>query len=1365
MAGDVPRWSEVSRSEFTHELEGLSYIRERLPVAPPYRAWTNLTFTDNTGAMHEVDALILGRGRLHLVELKHYRGTLDGNEGKWLRNGTRVENSPLLLARRKAQRLRSRLKDELRSLARDRRWDPAEITARLPFVQQCVFLHARDLEVRLEGPARANLFAFGGRGPRDLPDIMTRLLEPPREHEVRDTDGLLLAAALTRMGIAPRASTREAGSWTIKGAPVDEGSGWQDWRAEHRHNPDDTVRIRVFTSPAGAPQSAREALRRRVKREFGLLQSLSYDSILRPREFVETEEGEPGLVYPVAAGFVPLDELGDPALTAAENLVVLERVADALAYAHRHRVAHRGLTPHSILVTRPADPATDPDIRLADWSSVGRIHQDTSAHTVLPSGPGAAGEAELYEAPEGRLSQIADRQALDVFSLGAVAYHLLAGSPPAADRTELRERLKAGNGLDLAAGGTPYVAESLRQLVLDATRPAVSERLASAAEFADRVRQERLAAAPPEDDDDPLDAPPGAVIIDRFELIKVLGEGSTARGLLVRDPAADEVRVLKVGTSAESAERLRQEADVLASLGESLPPDSGVVRLFEGPIDLPHRRTALLLSSGGETTVGQLLRHVAMTPDMLASIGGQLLDIMVTLDGAGVLHRDVKPANLGLSELIGGRNRLTLFDFSLARRGVSDLVAGTPPYLDPFLGGRDRPAYDSAAEWYAAAVVLYEMATSSTPTYGDGASDPAVIGDDVTVEPEYFTSAQDRPEVAGALTELFRRALARSAADRFDTVSALRDAWSAAFAAKRATGRRRRSEPPPPQWDQTADVPPLTDLVRSLARTAGTSGTAGRRLVYLLVPTDPGPDDVDPLATQGTFAAALGVTPGRIAQLFDRLPEKWRTSPDVGQALARLDATMRRELADTGGVSTPDLLVAALLAEHFPPADDRDPGRRRTVAGLLRLLLEGSQWFGDRLERRRFRNRIVTVAVDPLHLDVADAVAAEATRLVRTGLGIGAPMVPADRSLPRLRQVVAELVGDGDDAATAVPDHVLLRIAVAGTAEVGLSGADELHPADLPVEIAVDVVLRGLPDQQLVRPADVSSRVAARFPDLVDRVPHRPELDDLIRRVRPDLLWRADRQGYAGAQSTDRESTVGSGPGTRQGAAPRPRIGPQALAQLSDGPVFRAFEVPDGRSDRLARAFVGLLGAAWIDVTGELLGLLRGRAESANVPWSAILAADAGSAQDRQGLAAFVEQALPDLFDRIENAAPAGGPVVLTDLATLTAYGLLGRLTRWTDVTRPPPRTILALIPRGVQSGPVVDGTSLPLNSPDQFVPLSSRDVTEIVDAAAPAEEPRPAAAPRTAWCGTERRMAEIDADFAELETTMGRANGTGDTR
>jgi len=87
VTGSVPRWIEVSRSEYSHEREGLAYLRTNLPAAPPYRAWTNFEFMDGQGRWNEVDALVLGRGRLHLVELKHYRGTLGGNEVQWIRNG------------------------------------------------------------------------------------------------------------------------------------------------------------------------------------------------------------------------------------------------------------------------------------------------------------------------------------------------------------------------------------------------------------------------------------------------------------------------------------------------------------------------------------------------------------------------------------------------------------------------------------------------------------------------------------------------------------------------------------------------------------------------------------------------------------------------------------------------------------------------------------------------------------------------------------------------------------------------------------------------------------------------------------------------------------------------------------------------------------------------------------------------------------------------------------------------------------------------------------------------------------------------------------------------------------------------------
>lgn len=149
----APRWVEVSDSQFAHEREGLAYLKEHLPNAAPYRVWTNFEFMDSQGRWHEVDALVLGQGRLHLVELKYYNGSLAGSESTWLRNGRRSERSPLLLARQKAQRLSSRIGDVLKEVARKTNTPIAEVNGWVPWIQECVFLHHPDLDVQLSGIA------------------------------------------------------------------------------------------------------------------------------------------------------------------------------------------------------------------------------------------------------------------------------------------------------------------------------------------------------------------------------------------------------------------------------------------------------------------------------------------------------------------------------------------------------------------------------------------------------------------------------------------------------------------------------------------------------------------------------------------------------------------------------------------------------------------------------------------------------------------------------------------------------------------------------------------------------------------------------------------------------------------------------------------------------------------------------------------------------------------------------------------------------------------------------------------------------------------------------------------------------------
>ena len=170
------------------------------------------------------------------------------------------------------------------------------------------------------------------------------------------------------------------------------------------------------------------------------------------------------------------------------------------------------------------------------------------------------------------------------------------------------------------------------------------------------------------------------------------------------------------------------------------------------------RRALLLESAGRETLATHLGNRERLPLDLLERWGTDLLEALIALDAVGITHRDIKPANLGVHKEASSRAKhLKLFDFSLTKAPASDTQAGTRPYLDPFLTGK-RQQYDSAAERFAAAVVLFEMATGHTPVYGDGLSDPASLTDEVTLEPADFDRSVQAPLIA-----FFATALARDA--------------------------------------------------------------------------------------------------------------------------------------------------------------------------------------------------------------------------------------------------------------------------------------------------------------------------------------------------------------------------------------------------------------------------------------------------------------------------------------------------------------------------------------------------------------------------------------------------------------------------
>jgi serine/threonine protein kinase len=107
-----------------------------------------------------------------------------------------------------------------------------------------------------------------------------------------------------------------------------------------------------------------------------------------------------------------------------------------------------------------------------------------------------ADPAKVYRAPEAAADGDEGAARIDVFSLGAIAYHILSGRPPVASPLDLPSRLREGNGL-LLSGAMNGAGRWLEEMVRVSTTPVVRDRPRDAREFLDYLRKRRRRRFPP----------------------------------------------------------------------------------------------------------------------------------------------------------------------------------------------------------------------------------------------------------------------------------------------------------------------------------------------------------------------------------------------------------------------------------------------------------------------------------------------------------------------------------------------------------------------------------------------------------------------------------------------------------------------------------------------------------------------------------------------------------------------------------------------------------------------------------------------------------------------------------------------------
>jgi len=407
---------------------------------------------------------------------------------------------------------------------------------------------------------------------------------------------------------------------------------------------------------------------------------------------------------------------------------------------------------------------------------------------------------------------------------------------------------------------------------------------------------------------------------------KQLGQGGMAVVYLARDERLDRLVALKVLAPALASDEAFRRRFIRESRAAAAVDDPHIIPVFEaGETDgllyiamryVPGRDVGTIMNDDGP-----------LPPGRAAAVISQVASALDAAHAAGLVHRDVKPANMLVDVRPGRPDHVYLSDFGLSKKTLTTSVGltgkgqflGTPDYTSPEQIQGKPP--DGRTDQYGLACAAFELLTGAPPFRREEAT--AVMYAHLSEPPPSAISR--RAYLPAAIDQVLARALAKAPADRYPSCQGFADALLQALGTA------------PHQLSLQTTEDPIPDHPPTQTEWVGTQGTDQQRM-----PTADAAEDIvsPPLGEAGMPTRDADVPTPPADDTDGSMPVRARStqrgSSQKGSEAARNDrARVARLITDAERIArsiTSESSKATALAEVAAALAATDPDRAERIA-------------------------------------------------------------------------------------------------------------------------------------------------------------------------------------------------------------------------------------------------------------------------------------------------------------------------------------------------------------------------------------------------------------------------------------------------